>query len=389
MKEGWEYKKLGEVCEILNGFAFKSNKYVKQGIRVMRITNVQKGLIVDDDPKFYPFDEESSIKQYLLNKGDLLMSLTGNVGRVGLLQQSFLPAALNQRVACLRLSISKLQLEYLFHFLNSERFEKDCVFNASGIAQKNLSTEWLKKYIIPIPPLSEQQRIVEELDLLSSIIEKKKAQQKELDSLAQSIFYDMFGDPVTNEKGWEVKKLGEEFEVSSGGTPSTSKSEYWDNGNISWIGSNMCQNQVLHKNDGKFITKEGLEHSSAKLYLKGYVLVALVGATIGKVALLDFDTTTNQNIAGINVPNKKDYTSFFIFYLIQSLYYLFENIGEGKFKMANLSFIRALPIISPPLPLQQQFAEKIEAIEHQKEMIKQSIKEVETLFNSRMDYYFN
>ena len=317
------------------------------------------------------------------------MSLTGNVGRVGLLQQSFLPAALNQRVACLRLSISKLQLEYLFHFLNSERFEKDCVFNASGIAQKNLSTEWLKKYIIPIPPLSEQQRIVEELDLLSSIIEKKKAQQKELDSLAQSIFYDMFGDPVTNEKGWEVKKLGEEFEVSSGGTPSTSKSEYWDNGNISWIGSNMCQNQVLHKNDGKFITKEGLEHSSAKLYLKGYVLVALVGATIGKVALLDFDTTTNQNIAGINVPNKKDYTSFFIFYLIQSLYYLFENIGEGKFKMANLSFIRALPIISPPLPLQQQFAEKIEAIEHQKEMIKQSIKEVETLFNSRMDYYFN
>ena len=150
----------------------------------------------------------------------------------------------------------------------------------------------------------------------------------------------------------------------------------------------MCQNQIIYENDGKYITKEGLEHSSAKLYHKGFVLVALVGATIGKVALLGFETTTNQNIAGINVPNNKDYTSLFIYYLIQSLYYMFENIGEGKFKMANLSFIRSLPIIKPLLTLQQQFASKIEAIEKQKEQIRQSIAEVETLFNSRMDYYF-
>jgi len=87
MKKGWTYKKLGEVCEILNGFAFKSEKYTGQGIRVLRITNVQKGLIVDDDPKYYPFDEEANIKQYMFKEGDLLMSLTGNVGRVGLLQK--------------------------------------------------------------------------------------------------------------------------------------------------------------------------------------------------------------------------------------------------------------------------------------------------------------
>ena len=186
MREGWEYKKVGEVCKILNGFAFKSNKYVEKGIRVIRITNVQKGSIVDNDPKYYPFEEEPNIKQYLLSDSDLLMSLTGNVGRVGILQQDLLPAALNQRVACLRISSNKLLLKYLFHFLNSDGFENDCIFNAAGIAQKNMSTEWLKKYIIPLPSLSEQQRIVEELDLLSSIIEKKKEQLKELDNLAQS-----------------------------------------------------------------------------------------------------------------------------------------------------------------------------------------------------------
>ena len=388
MREGWTYKKLEDVCFVLNGFAFKSERYVEHGIRVLRITNVQKGAIVDNDPKFYPLDEVSSIKQYILNEGDMLMSLTGNVGRVGLLQSDLLPAALNQRVACLRIKTNNVLLKYLFHLFNSDRFEKDCIFNAAGIAQKNLSTEWLKKYSIPVPPLSEQQRIVSELDLLSSIIEKKKAQLKEYDQLAQSIFYDMFGDPVTNEKGWEVKMLGNEFDVSSGGTPSTKNYEYWNDGKISWIGSNMCQNKIINENDGKYITNEGLEHSSAKLYTKGFVLIALVGATIGKVALLGFETTTNQNIAGVDVPSNKEYKSIFIFYLIQSLHCFFENIGDGKFKMANLSFVRSLPIIKPPLPLQQSFASKIEAIERQKALIQQSIAEVQMLFDSRMDDWF-
>lgn len=278
-------------------------------------------------------------------------------------------------------------LVYYFHSPFSMNYYKSKLRNTT-LRRRMLSKEDLLAFPIPTPPLSEQQRIVEELDLLSSIIEKKKEQLKELDNLAQSIFYDMFGDPVTNEKGWEVKKLGDEFEVSSGGTPSTGRNEFWDNGNISWIGSNMCQNQIIYENDGKYITKEGLEHSSAKLYTKGFVLIALVGATIGKVALLGFETATNQNIAGVNVPSNIEYKPIFVFYLIQSLYCFFENIGDGKFKMANLSFVRSLPIIKPPLSLQQQFASKIEAIEQQKEFIRQSIKEVETLFNSKMDYYF-
>jgi type I restriction enzyme S subunit len=227
------------------------------------------------------------------------------------------------------------------------------------------------------------------LDCLSGIIEKKKQQLKELDALAQSIFCEMFGNPVENERGWEVKKLGEEFEISSGGTPDTKNSLYWEGGDISWIGSNMCHNDIIYQNDGKYITNEGLEHSSAKMYQDGYVIVALVGATIGKTALLKFPTTTNQNVAGINVPSNRNYTPEYVFYLIQNLYELFQSIGNGKFKMANLSFIRSLPLIVPPLSLQQEFASKIEAIEKQKELLKQSIAETETLFNSRMDYYFN
>ncbi|MBE6230492.1 MAG: hypothetical protein E7119_07920 [Bacteroidales bacterium] len=260
---------------------------------------------------------------------------------------------------------------------------------ASGAAIPHIYFKDYGECTIPVPPLPEQERIVAELDCLSSIIEEQKEQLKELDNLAQSIFYTMFGDPITNEKGWEVKTFGKEFEISSGGTPSTSNKQYWDNGDISWIGSNMCQNAVIYENDGKYITTLGLEKSSAKLYDEGYVLVALVGATIGKTALLKIRTSTNQNIAGINVPKNKEYNSVFVFYLLQRLYCLFEDIGGDKFKMANLGFVRSLPLMSPPILLQQEFASKIEAIEKQKELIKQLIAETETLFNSRMDYYFN
>ena len=146
-----QHTQLKDICEILNGYAFKSSKYVDKGIRVIRITNVQKGYIEDDTPQYYPTESEKEIEKYMLQEGDLLMSLTGNVGRVAILKKEMLPAALNQRVACLRLKeSSNVYKPYLFHLLNSDFFEKQCIFSAQGIAQKNMSTEWLKKYQIPL-----------------------------------------------------------------------------------------------------------------------------------------------------------------------------------------------------------------------------------------------
>ena len=100
--DGVEYKELGEIGKVHNGFAFQSNRYSLSGIRVIRISDVQKGKISNKDIKFYPFETEESIKNYLLNKNDLVMSLTGNAGRVAMLSENELPAALNQRVACIR-----------------------------------------------------------------------------------------------------------------------------------------------------------------------------------------------------------------------------------------------------------------------------------------------
>ena len=183
-----------------------------------------------------------------------------------------------------------------------------------------------------------------------------------LEQLTKSLFTRMFGDIKSNDKNWKIYKFSEKLKISSGGTPSKANKIYWENGTISWIGSNMCNDEIITKNDGKFITEEGLKNSSAKIYKMNTVIVALVGATIGKTGLLKFETSTNQNIAALEIKNM-DYSPEFLFFLLQNLYYKFTELGGDTFKMANLSFIKNLPLISPPIELQNKFAERIEKIE--------------------------
>lgn len=161
-------KKLSEIADILNGYAFRSKNYVANGIRVIRIANVQDGFIVDDAPCFYPLDTEEDIDKYQLFEGDLLISLTGNVGRIGMLPASMLPAALNQRVCCLRINQSVVSRKYLFYYLRRHQFIRDCVKASKGVAQLNLSTKWLADYEIPLPDLGEQERIVARIEELFS-----------------------------------------------------------------------------------------------------------------------------------------------------------------------------------------------------------------------------
>lgn len=202
---------LGEITDILNGYAFKSENYVDDGIRVIRITNVQKGEIVDDNPKFYPVNTDEQIDKYKLYEGDLLMSLTGNVGRVGLLTRDLLPASLNQRVACIRAKSESINPRFLFYILNKDSFENECIQNSSGVAQKNLSTVWLSKYEIPLPPLDIQKEIVEQIEVKQKAIEGAK---QVIENLERERRY--FGQSLRKLEDVEIIKLGEVIKLSSG-----------------------------------------------------------------------------------------------------------------------------------------------------------------------------
>lgn len=172
----YQFVSIAKVARVKNGFAFKSEEYVDKGLRVMRIKNVQKGEVVDHDPKFMASERRKEFANYMLKAGDILMSLTGNVGRVGRLKHAHEPAVLNQRVAHIELiSGAPCLPEYLFALLNTDKFEADAIAGSSGVAQANLSSKWVADYQIPLPPLEVQKEIVAEIEGYQKVINGARA----------------------------------------------------------------------------------------------------------------------------------------------------------------------------------------------------------------------
>lgn len=207
-----EWKKLGEVCDVLNGFSFKSQEYASTGVRVIRISDVQSGYISDKDKVYYPVEKLEEFKKYVLNEGDMVMSLTGNPGRVAIIGNDSIPCALNQRVACLR--AKSVIGSYVFYLFNCKDFEAIALANSTGGAQKNLSTTWLNNYRIPIPSLSEQSRIVSILDTFTDSIDNLK---KQIEQRRKQ--YEHYRDQLLDHEGKdnnEVKGWGEFCEMIKG-----------------------------------------------------------------------------------------------------------------------------------------------------------------------------
>ncbi len=389
MREDWEYKTFGEIGSFLRGKNIQKADFVSGGLPCIHYGQIHTKFDISIDYHLSEIPQEVYDKAIIASPGDVIIAITsedidGSCKSVVWLGNYDI--AVSAHAAILKHNMNG---KFIAYYLRSNTFFTQKLKYARGFKVMEIKTKDLAKLVLPIPPKPTQLSIVSELDKLNELIRIKKEQLKDYDTLAQSIFYEMFGDPMENEKGWEVKTFGECFSIGAGGTPSTKVKEYWDNGTIPWIGSNMCQNCIITETDGKFITEEGLTHSSTKLLAQGTVLVALVGATIGKVGLLRIETCTNQNVAFIKVQETEIFTSEFVYYHLMGLYGEFMKIGQGNFKMANQGFIKLLPISLPPLPLQQSFTQKIEQIERQKAAIQKTITDLETLLAARMQYWFD
>ena len=159
-------------------------------------------------------------------------------------------------------------------------------------------------------------------------------------------------------------QLGDICTVQSGGTPSRKKPLYWQNGTIKWLGSTVCKDKKIVDEVTNFITELGLNNSSAKLMKKDTTLIALVGATIGRVAFLPFEATINQNIAGIYPINLDQLDPSFVYYSCQMLYPKFSALTQGsKLAMANMSFVRSLLIPVPPIKDQKRIVSILDRLE--------------------------
>ena len=377
MKEGWVVKKLGEVCEIQGGSTPKRTERlfwengtfpwftvddIREQGRVITDTKQKVTLLAWDKLRKFP-------------KDTIMLCCTASVGEYAITK---IPITSNQQFNGLVIKDKDLMSPmYLFYYVSTL---KHVLKNLSGKATIDfVSAEKVRNLQISIPPLPEQSRIVEELDLLSDIIEKKRQKLSELDNLTQSIFYDMFGDPVTIEKGWEVKKLKDVSTLLNG--RAYKQNELLDEGKYKVLRvGNFFTNNTYYYSD--------LELESDKYCDNGDLLFAWsasFGAFIWDGEKVIYHYHIWKVLFDDSYLNK-----IFYQYLLNTMTRSFmkDVHGIGMVHLTKVGMEQYdLPL--PPLSLQQLFAQKIETIEKQKGLIKQSIAETEELFNSRMDYYFS
>lgn len=362
MREGWTYKKLGEICKLYQPKTIPQKDCLTEGKYPVYGSNGIIGY----------YNEYNHVDK------EILIACRGTCGIVNVSQPY---SWINGNAMVVHPLSDLLELDYLKYQL----IGKDMKDVITGAAIPQITRQSLSSLLIGIPPRSIQSRIVSELDLLSGIIEKKNEQLKEYDQLAQSIFYDMFGDPVTNEKGWEVKKLGEVCEITSRLIdPQTHP--YSEMFHVSPSNIISGTGEIIDC----LLAKEEDLISNKYTFTRDMVLYSKIRPNLNKVATPNFDGICSADMYPLTI--KPIANKVFIRNVLLGkhfLSYAIKQSGRARMPKINREALFAYTFPLPPLSLQQSFASKIEAIEQQKALIQQSITETETLFNSRMDYWFS
>lgn len=249
---------------------------------------------------------------------------------------------------------------------------------------------WISKFSkikIPLPPLEEQQRIARLLDEADRLRQLDKALIEKYDALTQSLFLDMFGDPVTNPKGWEKVELGSLGKISSGSTPSRKIAANFK-GKIPWVKTGEVNGEIIFDTEEK-ISTEGLKNSSCKLNPINSLIIAMYGQgkTRGQVGILGIESATNQACAVI--PPSVQMNQTFLFIQLKFCYHDLRNLSRGGNQSnLNVGLIKKYKCIFPDLHLQNQFAERVAIIEQQKQQAQEALQKSEDLFNGLLQDVF-
>lgn len=362
MKQGWEIKKLGEVATIVGGSTPKTNDFANWGGSNYWVTPAEltgNKWISSTERTITDLGVKNAHLQ-ILPVGTVLLSSRAPIGKVAITTVEMYCNQGFKNIVCSKNILNEFVYWFLFHntdYLNSL---------GTGATFKEISKRVVEQIPIPVPERAEQERIVGELDCLSGIIAAKRAQLRELDTLAQSIFYTMFGDPITNDKGWQTKKWGDLLTIVNGKNQKKVICEngkypiYGSGGIMGWANDYLCpQNTVIIGRKGNI---------NKPLFVK--------------------EKFWNVDTAFGLVANKEILIPYFLFFFCQM--YNFEQHNKAvTIPSLTKSDLLNIQMPCPDINLQTQFAEKIEQIEEQKQLIKASIIETEDLFNSRMSYYFD
>ena len=395
--KNWAYKKLGDIVTFSRGLTFAKGDVADiSSKKVLRSNNI------DLNSHSLNFDDVACLKEGFiipdekkLHKGDIFICMsngsTQHLGKVAFIEDD-MDYAFGGFMGAIHPDVKEVYPKYAFYSCLSTEYRRFLASILNGININNLKWTELSKFTIPVPPLETQSRIVSELDLLQSIIDKQQAQLKELDKLAQAVFYDMFGDPVENEKGWETKTLKDSvIEMFLGPFGSALKTDCYVDKEASYC-MIYEQKHAIKKTmdvDTHYIDKAKFDSLKRFEVHSGDFIMSCRG-TIGEIYRIPQDAPMgiiHPSLMKIRIREDVYHPTFFLWLLSRIIKN--ENTNGNCVQMAiTAKELGTRKPILPPLSLQQSFAAKIESIEKQKAAISQSIAETQKLFDYTMDKYF-
>lgn len=306
------------------GSNITKNNFIPSGVPVIRGNNLTAYRFLDSKFVFVSEKKADELRSSNAKSGDIVITHRGTLGQVGIIPErsNYMRYIISQSGMKLTCDKSKTDPDFVFYWLKSPKGQQELLKNTSqtgvpAIAQPLAS---LRKVKLPLPSLPEQKRIAKFLTTLNRKIELNQQMNRTLEAVGRAVFKRWFVDfEFPNEEGkpykssggemldselgeipqaWQSSKIGKVLTTVLGGTPERAKKEYWENGDIPWTTSGRI-NEFRIIEPSEYITKKGLDNSAAKIMPKRTTVLAVTGATLGQVSLLEIESSGTQNVIGI------------------------------------------------------------------------------------------
>lgn len=346
--------------------------FTEEGIMYFRSELIGKSKYIDksDGLLFISNETHEKLKRSQIQKNDLLFSMAGiYLGKISLVGDEDFPANTNQAVAIIRFNSKEIDLEYVYYYMTQRWYNIYINSLTAQAAQPNINLEQIGNLKLNLPPLPTQQKIASILSAYDKLIQNYKKQIEALQTVASELYKEWFirfrfpgwqnakfenGIP----EGWKVERIGTLYDSTSGGTPSREHEEYFQKGTYPWIKTGELKDCPIIETE-ESITDEAIKHSSAKLFEKDSLIIAMYGATIGQLGINKMKATCNQACCVLRPKKDKAFGIYYLFHFFKENREFIIGLGNGAAQQ-NLSqvLINKLKIVNPNKEILEIFEKK-------------------------------